>query len=56
MLYVTLRRGLAGKKAEFLKTIKALGLRKPNQTVAVNNDAAHRGQIDKVRTGARARE
>lgn len=49
MLFVTLRRGLAGKKESYLATLKSLGLRKPRQEIAVQNNAASRGQIEKVR-------
>lgn len=49
MLFVTLRRGLAGKKQIYLATLKSLGLKKPRQEVAVQNNAASRGQIEKVR-------
>lgn len=48
-LFVTLRRGLAGKKAVYLATLKSLGLRKPRQVVEVQNNSASRGQIEKVR-------
>jgi len=48
MLFVTLRRGLAGKSKEYLLTLKSLGLKKPRQEVAVPNDAGIRGQIEKV--------
>jgi ribosomal protein L30 len=49
MLFVTLRRGLAGKSKDYLATIKSLGLRKPRQVVEVKNNASIRGQIEKVR-------
>ena len=54
MLFVTLRRGLAGKKEGYLATLKSLGLRKPRQVVEVQNNAASRGQIEKVRVSVRA--
>ena len=49
MLYVTLRRGLAGKQQTYLQTLKALGLRKPRQEIEVANTASVRGQIEKVK-------
>lgn len=49
MLFVTLRRGLAGKQQTYLKTLKSLGLRKPRQEVELANNAATRGQIEKVK-------
>ena len=49
MLYVTLRRGLAGKQQTYLQALKALGLRKPRQEIEVANTASVRGQIEKVK-------
>ena len=49
MLYVTLRRGLAGKRETYLLTLKSLGLRRPGQVVELPNTAGIRGQIEKVR-------
>mmetsp|Transcript_37066 Transcript_37066/g.116621 ORF Transcript_37066/g.116621 Transcript_37066/m.116621 type:complete len:91 (+) Transcript_37066:144-416(+) len=48
-LWVTLRRGLAGKKKTQLATISALGLRWPHQTIVKNNTADIRGQLYKVK-------
>ena len=49
MLFVTLRRGLAGKQTTYVQTLKSLGLHKVRQEVAVANNEAVRGQIDKVK-------
>ena len=49
MLYVTLRRGLAGKQQTYIQTLKSLGLHKVRQEVQVANNEAVRGQIDKVK-------
>ena len=48
MLFVTLLRGRAGKQLTHLKTLDFLRLYKPRQEVAVPNNAANRGQIEKV--------
>jgi large subunit ribosomal protein L30 len=49
MLYVTLRRGLAGKSKEYLKTLETLGLKRRLQVVEIPNNPASRGQISKVK-------
>ena len=49
MLFVTLRRGLAGKQKTYVQTLKSLGLHKVRQEVAVGNNEAVRGQIEKVK-------
>ena len=49
MLFVTLLRGRAGKQRTYLKTLDFLRLYKPRQEVGVPNNAANRGQIEKVR-------
>ena len=49
MIYVTLRRGLAGKQRTYIDTLKSLGLHKVRQEVQVANNEAVRGQIDKVK-------
>lgn len=48
-LFITLKRGLAGKKETYVKTATALGLRHTNQTVAQPNNQAVRGAIDKIK-------
>ena len=37
-------------------TIKALGIKKLNSPVVVNNDSAHKGMIDKVKHLVRVKE
>lgn len=48
-LVVTLRRGLAGKKADAVSAANSLRLRRPGQTAEHPNTEAVRGQISKVR-------
>ena len=48
-LFITLKRGLAGKKETHVKTATALGLRHTQQTVAQPNNASVRGAIDKIK-------
>lgn len=48
-LFVTLRRGTAGKKADHLKTLFSLGLRRPRDVRELPNDSGIRGSIDKVK-------
>jgi large subunit ribosomal protein L30 len=48
-LFITLKRGLAGKKETHVKTARALGLRGTWQTVEQPNNAAVRGAIDKIK-------
>ena len=47
-LKVTLVRGRAGKKVRQQQTLDGLGLRRPRQTVVVDDTPAMRGMIDKV--------
>ena len=37
-------------------TIKALGIKKLNSPVIVNNDSAHKGMVDKVKHFVRVKE
>jgi large subunit ribosomal protein L30 len=48
-LFITLKRGLAGKKETHVKTAKALGLRHTFQTVEKPNNASIRGALDKIK-------
>ena len=48
-LVVTLRRGLAGKRASEISTAWALRLRRPGQCAEHPNTEAVRGQINKAR-------
>ena len=48
-LFVTLKRGLAGKRFDQRATVAALGLRKRESTVELPNNASVRGMLDKVR-------
>ncbi|MEH7307032.1 50S ribosomal protein L30 [Neobacillus drentensis] len=47
-LSVTLTRSLIGRPGDQRETVKALGLRKLNQTVEHPDNAAIRGMINKV--------
>lgn len=47
-LQITLTKSVIGAKPAQRKTIEALGLRKMNQTVEHNDNAAVRGMLDKV--------
>ena len=47
-LKVTLTRGTAGKTERQLQTLAGLGLRKPHQSVVLDDNASIRGMIDKV--------
>jgi large subunit ribosomal protein L30 len=47
-LSVTLTRSLIGRPEDQRETVKALGLRKLNQTVEHQDNAAIRGMINKV--------
>ncbi|WP_108305994.1 50S ribosomal protein L30 [Metalysinibacillus jejuensis] len=47
-LQITLTKSVIGAKPAQRKTIEALGLRKMNQTVEQNDNAAVRGMLDKV--------
>lgn len=48
-LFITLRRSLANTREQQVRIVRSLGLRKREQTVEKNNNAAVRGAIDKVR-------
>lgn len=48
-LIVTLKRGLAGKNERQIRTVAALGLRKPGQSHEVPDNPAIRGMIEKVK-------
>jgi ribosomal protein L30/L7E len=52
-LVVTLRRGLAGKRASEISAAKALRLRRPGQCAEHPNTETVRGQINKVRLSAK---
>ncbi len=47
-LEITLTRSLSGRPQDQRETVKALGLRKMNQTVEQQDNAAIRGMINKV--------
>lgn len=47
-LEITLTRSLIGRPQDQRETVKALGLRKVNQTVEQQDNAAMRGMINKV--------
>ena len=47
-LQITLTKSVIGSKPAQRKTVQALGLRKMNQTVEHNDNAAVRGMLDKV--------
>ena len=47
-LKITLKRSLIGRPKDQRKTVEALGLRKINQTVEQQDNAAIRGMIRKV--------
>lgn len=47
-LEITLTRSLIGRPQDQRETVKALGLRKMNQTVEQADNAAIRGMINKV--------
>lgn len=47
-LKVTLKRGSAGKSKRQKLNLESLGLRKPNQTVVLQDNPSIRGLIDKV--------
>jgi large subunit ribosomal protein L30 len=48
-LFVTLRRGTAGKTKDHLKTLVGLGLRRPRDVRALPNNSGTRGAIEKVK-------
>ncbi|MGV3244567.1 50S ribosomal protein L30 [Staphylococcus sp. 11261D007BR] len=45
---ITLKKSLIGRPETQRKTVKALGLKKVNSTVVVEDNSAIRGQINKV--------
>lgn len=47
-LEITLNRSVIGRPQDQRETVKALGLRKVNQTVEQQDNAAIRGMINKV--------
>ncbi|GIN42129.1 MULTISPECIES: 50S ribosomal protein L30 [Heyndrickxia] len=47
-LAITLTRSLIGRPQDQRETVKALGLRKTNQTVEHEDNAAIRGMVNKV--------
>ncbi|TDM12861.1 50S ribosomal protein L30 [Macrococcus lamae] len=47
-LQITLTRSIIGRPETQRKTVAALGLKKMQQTVEVNDNPAIRGQIEKV--------
>ncbi|AYV68876.1 50S ribosomal protein L30 [Niallia circulans] len=47
-LEITLTRSVIGRPQDQRETVKALGLRKVNQTVVQQDNAAIRGMINKV--------
>ncbi|MDP4161688.1 MAG: 50S ribosomal protein L30 [Bacillota bacterium] len=47
-LEITLTRSVIGRPQDQRETVKALGLRKVNQTVEQQDNAATRGMINKV--------
>ncbi|MCM3217972.1 MULTISPECIES: 50S ribosomal protein L30 [Niallia] len=47
-LEITLTKSVIGRPQDQRETVKALGLRKVNQTVEQNDNAAIRGMITKV--------
>ena len=47
-LQITLTRSVIGRSQDQRETVKALGLRKLNQTVEQQDNAAIRGMINKV--------
>ena len=47
-LVITLKRSVIGRPGDQRETVKALGLRKLNQTVEHQDNAAIRGMINKV--------
>lgn len=48
-LQITLKRSVIGRPKDQKATVEALGLRKLNQTVEQEDNAAIRGMIDKVK-------
>ncbi|KZE37337.1 50S ribosomal protein L30 [Bhargavaea cecembensis] len=47
-LVITLKKSVIGSKPDQRKTVEALGLRKTNQTVEHEDNAAIRGMLNKV--------
>jgi len=48
-LFVTLKRGFAGKKESQVNIVKALGLRHREQCVEKPNNSSIRGALDKIK-------
>mmetsp|Transcript_7613 Transcript_7613/g.15265 ORF Transcript_7613/g.15265 Transcript_7613/m.15265 type:complete len:111 (-) Transcript_7613:451-783(-) len=48
-LFVTLKRGFAGKKETHIKTLQSLGLKRREQCVEKPNNASIRGALAKVK-------
>lgn len=48
-LFVTLRRGLAGKRKLLVKTLLSIGLRKPRSVIQVPNTSSLRGKLEQVK-------
>ncbi|HEI6283417.1 50S ribosomal protein L30 [Staphylococcus aureus] len=48
-LQITLTRSVIGRPETQLKTVEALGLKKTNSSVVVEDNPAIRGQINKVK-------
>ncbi|HAR5033918.1 TPA: 50S ribosomal protein L30 [Staphylococcus aureus] len=48
-LQITLTRSVIGRPETQRKTVEALGLKKPNSSVVVEDNPAIRGQINKVK-------
>ncbi|MDO5649938.1 MAG: 50S ribosomal protein L30 [Gallicola sp.] len=47
-LKITLKKSKIGKKKNHIKTVEALGLRKPGQTVLKEDNEAIRGMVNSV--------
>lgn len=47
-LIITLRKSLIGRKKDHIATANALGLRKINKTVKVQDNPAIRGMVNKI--------
>ncbi len=47
-LVITLKKSLIGRKPGHIATANALGLRKINKTVTVNDNPAIRGMVNKI--------
>ena len=47
-IMITLKKSLIGRKPSHIATASALGLRKINKTVTVNDNPAIRGMVNKI--------